>query len=113
MKLEVGKFYKTREGRKAEGVYVNRGLRDIFRVSYIIEEEGQLFSCNLDGYYHDGRAKSPLDLISEWVELLRVTGWYNIHQYRLVGPYDTKEDAESSASGYVLGRIYIDQEVGK
>ena len=113
MELEVGRFYKTRDGRKAEVVYVNKGLRDTFRVSYITGEEGQIFSCSLEGYYYDGGAKSHLDLISELVEPLRVTGWYSVYQYKLVGPYDTEEDAESSTFEGSLGQIYIDQEVGK
>ena len=113
MQLKVNHFYKTRDGRKAEVVYINEGLRDTYMVSYVIEREDQLHSCNPEGYYRQGRSKSLLDLISEWVEPLRVTGWYSVYQYKLVGPYDTEEDAESSKFEGSLGQIYIDQEIGK
>lgn len=63
MKIEVGKFYKTRDGRKAF-VYRKYGTKFIF---VIINNDSGEFSCNESGRPFDEMFYiSDRDLIKEW-----------------------------------------------
>jgi hypothetical protein len=67
MKLKVGGLYKTRDGRKAEVVYINNNLQDVYRVVYLISGETRTYSCRTSGNQLSGH-NSPYDLIEEWQE---------------------------------------------
>lgn len=61
LKLEVGKCYKTRDGRKAF-VYLEVG--DYF--SGVVEGDDKIYVWNEKGEYSNRAMECRLDLISEW-----------------------------------------------
>ena len=65
MKLEIGKFYKTRDGKKAYLFNVKKGL---LLSRYLVAIE----NGNVHGVYQDGRysviRKTKRDLVDRWVE---------------------------------------------
>jgi hypothetical protein len=68
MKIEVGKFYKTRDGRKAR-IYAVDG-RDYTKIHGAVFEDGGWASLTWfeNGiFYIDGK-EYVLDLVSEWEE---------------------------------------------
>ena len=65
MKLEAGKWYKTRDGRKAFVGFIHPN-RTINRYIGSIDSEA-LLSWSEYGEY-GGQSSSPVDLVSEWTE---------------------------------------------
>jgi len=113
MKLEVGKFYKTRDGRKAEVVYINESLAEQHQVVIYLEGSTCVSFCKIDGVYSAGY-RCGKDLISEWKEPVRVCGWFNVYPgedgFELYH-FRTKEEAEKVAGLAIIGQIYIDKEL--
>jgi hypothetical protein len=72
MQLEAGKFYRTRDGRKAYVAHlVNPFLRRDFCIGGYIEDEGdELFTWNKNGRFSDDRVgfEHPSDLVAEWTD---------------------------------------------
>lgn len=74
IKLEAGKFYRTRDGRKAFVVFVQppEGMGHRYPVlGYHGEYSGNWTS---DGKWNDG-GESQNDLVAEWLEPRRISGW--------------------------------------
>ena len=65
IKFEKGKFYKTRNGKKAECVHTNIGLRDCL---LFVKENGDHFTTYPDGRFVIGEEEDAYDIISEWVD---------------------------------------------
>jgi hypothetical protein len=67
MKFEIGKFYKTRDGRKAQIFMLDNGAG--FMMGTVLQENGIWFSKHwiCDGTIYIN-SDSPDDLISEWEE---------------------------------------------
>lgn len=61
LKIEVGKFYKTRGGEKARCFYVNK--REAY---FTIDGECQLFATYLAGNYLSNKEPSEYDIIGPW-----------------------------------------------
>lgn len=62
MKLEVGKFYKTRDGRKVGPVvFADAGLEE-----YPFAVPQEYVTYRKDGTHYSDRRESRADLISEW-----------------------------------------------
>lgn len=66
LKLEVGKFYKTRDGRKAWVVSFNKWARYQYNVA--VFGNTAVYSVLENGYYCDSRTTSPEDLVVPWEE---------------------------------------------
>lgn len=69
MKIEVGKFYRTRDGRKA-GIYRTDANHSEYSIhGYVVELNGDEYSSS---WYSDGRYfptwEHGADLIEEWQE---------------------------------------------
>lgn len=100
MKLEVGKFYKDREGNKIEVI----AIRDERAMTYAVSEKA-LYSYGLDGRFCDAdNNDSQYDLIEEWQEPVVIEGWCNIYKNEEIGheigrPYPTKEEAAEVHNG--------------
>jgi hypothetical protein len=103
MKLEAGKFYKTRDGRKAFAAAENPFHDNKFRYVGWVEYD----PCNL-GWNWEGKHpnKSRYDLIAEWVEPKRIDGYIAIGT-RLTG--DLAISREVAVEG--LKRYSIDNKV--
>lgn len=65
MKIEEGKFYKTRDGRKVGPMMERSGIQ-----MFSAPQSGSFgfgnFSWGYDGFANYSKAKSPDDLIAEW-----------------------------------------------
>lgn len=67
MKLEVGKYYRTRDGRKAKVVYVNDNFPRDYAAYYELEGKNSLSMCSLTGsYISDGIDNR--DLVATWTD---------------------------------------------
>ena len=71
MKLEVGKFYKTRDGRKAEVVYINEEWTEYERAIIKFEGKGYGHTYSLNGTYYPGGGACNNNLIEEWKEPIK------------------------------------------
>ena len=65
LKLEVGKFYKTRDGRKAF-VYAKIGIDCPY--PFCVVKAGKLDAYNVNEEGKQAAAEQPLDLIAPWKE---------------------------------------------
>lgn len=116
MQLTVGKFYKTRDGRKVEVIYSGANIdynlsRSVTKhnIIGILEDEycGRKRRCTVSftdgGKYGVLDSDSCMDLVSEWRDPVEVKGWVNIYP---TGPghqfFRNKEDADEGRS---IGRI--------
>ena len=106
--LEAGKFYRTRNGRKAfvgcENPFADGSTLRVF--GYI--EGAGIAIWRTDGcYFSDGAAASS-DLVAEWVEPKRIKGWVNIDEDYCAYRYDTRKQADAKASKDRIACIEID-----
>lgn len=98
MKLEAGKYYKTRNGLKA---YVEFIRQDSPFGDYLTEYPATGFIENLGEqmWKTNGEFSVPndyeLDLISEWRELVKISGWVNLYDTFTSMLYKTEEEANS------------------
>ena len=96
MKIEPGKFYKTRDGRKVR-IYAVDG-ENAFPVHAALYEGGNWF---IHDYTLDGKFDSTFsdsDLISEWPEEMERTYWINVYEdSSVMGCWSTKEYADHHA----------------
>ncbi len=94
MKLETGKYYKTRNGEKVECVATWVKPTNLLIQAACIDTER-----NLRVYTTDGRtiAGSNYDILEECEEPVHVEGWVNVYK---------KEDGD-----YWFSRVYTDKRV--
>ena len=93
MNIEAGKFYKTRDGRKARIYAVDGSGSDNIHGAILIKDGWDCEVWDKDGAWVDIR--SPNDLVSEWVEPRTGTVWVNI--YSSHGKvYTSKEAADNT-----------------
>ena len=97
LKIEAGKCYRTRDGRKAYVVYA--GPTDDTLKGLVQHEHGPILHC----WYPEGciappQGKQNHDLISEWKEPRKGEVWVNVYAYEdgtvAVYAHDSKEDAD-------------------
>jgi hypothetical protein len=68
MQIEVGKYYRTRDGRKAR-IYAVDGSGNAAIHGAVHHDGKWSTACWLsDGYYYDAKVPQSLDLISEWID---------------------------------------------
>lgn len=72
-----------------------------------------LFSYTSTGRYYKGEEVSVLDIRNAPAPKKRVTGWANIYSWGMSSRYDTKAEADESASNGRIACIYIDVEEGE
>jgi len=110
MKLEAGKYYKTRNGLKA---YVEFIRQDSPFGDYLTKYPATGFIENLGEqmWKTNGEFSAPfdyeLDLISEWREPIKISGWVNISDIFTSGLYKTKEEADFCAGQSRRACIYV------
>jgi hypothetical protein len=108
MKFEAGKFYKTRDGRKAE-----IRLDDVKTASYgeslLVRINDRDWLMYGDGKFYNSRTNHPYDLVEEWKEPHKIEGWVNLYKGGHIGNniYKTKRDAKSASSILTITQIYI------
>ena len=67
MKFEVGKVYKTRDGRKAKVIYIEPELSNAYTMGAILEGVDEVRSYHSNGHYFMSGGTGS-DLVSEWEE---------------------------------------------
>lgn len=119
LKLEVGKSYKTRNGKVATIIYVNENMHAECQAYAIVDGYGKLISYTINGRYSESMHSYPYDLVSEYVKPAMVTGWMNVYQDDKgelgvgFGPWETKEESARHSTYRSIGQIYINSEVQK
>lgn len=114
MKIEAGKYYKNREGKK---IYV-AGICPWDRIRPVIgwTESVEIFiSWKLDGHWAMSDTQHRYDLVSEWVDPMEVEFWVNVyknnpnnHLYRpLHHCHGSKGDADRAADPDRITCIYV------
>jgi len=84
--LEPGKYYRTRDGRRAflTTTINNNPFRSDgdgrYPVSGFIEGDGRNDWSASGEFYENGMNNHNGDLIAEWVEPKRIKGWLNINR---------------------------------
>lgn len=78
IKLEAGKYYRTRDGRKAFVSGKNPFSDTQCCICGFIEGYGST-SWTIDGNYYSDKSDVAYDLIAEWKEPKRIKGWVNIY----------------------------------
>jgi len=124
--LEAGKYYKTRDGRKAFVGALNQpspfgNLKDMYPAAGYIEGEDSARSWMLNGELYNNAKAFEADLVAEWVEPKRIKGWVNIYAAKMnpddgdiqdvrVGQvvHNTRELAAKYQLGKLIACIEID-----
>ena len=70
MKIEKGKFYKSRNGQKWEVLTTNRNSEDYPIVA--ISEDGEIESFSINGHIIIDNDDDDFDLIAEWTEPVEI-----------------------------------------
>jgi hypothetical protein len=94
MKFEVGKFYKTRSGRKCEILFI---CPQKYRATYpvMVGLEPHVWSVNSDG---KSQVTEDYDIVSEWKEPIKIESWVNVYEDGIGRRiFDTKEIADENA----------------
>lgn len=98
MQLEIGKFYKSRQGTKA--MYVGEDS-DGYPVFAHYWHNGEPERASMTIHCKDGRrgTESPnsIDIIGEWTEPQSGTVYVNIYRAGMLFAYDNLNDAKSRA----------------
>lgn len=97
MKLELGKHYKTRDGRKVRIICVDKMSDSHPIVGLILEGDWEAISA----YTEQGKYAtydSHEDIVSEWREPITVEGWVNVNDsFPISKFYKTKFEADAGA----------------
>jgi hypothetical protein len=120
MKIEAGKYYRTRDGRKAFVVGVHPLAVQTPFVGVIYEQMDilRMTPCTWDntGESPDSNTSSPEkdSLVAEWKEPAKGTVWVNINRNdnRLKdiwasAPYETKAEADERSSSIRIACIEV------
>jgi hypothetical protein len=94
MKLEVGKSYKTEDGRNVV-LILYKSTRNPGQPFIGEDESGDVERYGEDGSYFFDRRDSGDDLAEEYTPPLE--GWVNVFDDSILGLYPTKAAAESHA----------------
>ena len=93
MKFEEGKFYRTRDGRKAK-IFLIQNYDMLGAVLW----NGLWQHCEWYNCGHKRIGEDKLDLIEEWKEKVKKTVWTNAwliaDKIYTAGAHSTKDDAE-------------------
>ena len=99
LKLEAGKFYRTRDGRKAEVLYIVPE-KCVATQPVLYELNNHLHFCCLDGrFMYHAHSRNSKDLISEWVEPVNVVKILTVRIYKDGSSYIIREQGEAMPSG--------------
>jgi len=112
MNIKVGKTYRDRGGRKVR--IVATGLANT-RYSVVGISSGETgeetpLTYTEDGIFYRPDVKHPYDIISEWREPVKVSGWVNVcnlcNMRRTIFP--TREEANQYATTDRIACVYVE-----
>lgn len=113
MKIEIGKFYRTRDGRKARIYAVDAGEPYPVHGGYkITSGKWDNESWTILGNVNDQHVGRDLDLVSEWQELCTGTVWLNVYPCDAIA-YRDKDIADRCRGADLLACIKVDWTEGE
>ncbi len=98
MKLEVDRFYRTRDGRRAHILAALCGNPNIlYPVTGIIDGNDEFVTWTFSGH-NLINSVSNYDLVSEWIEPIKIDGWINVYEDGITSFrfYQSKEQADQN-----------------
>ncbi len=111
MKIEPGKFYKTRGGEKVHVLGRREDDNEKYQfVGYIVGGETQ--SWDINGLVPSAINMNLKDLIEEWVEPVEHTFWVNVYPY-VVCAYESRKDADKDAEPDRVACVKVTCEEGQ
>lgn len=97
LRLEVGKEYRTRNGSKIKVIYKKPVAFTHPYVAVTFEDYSVLLYTKYGQYTN--HSQSGWDIIEEWMEPVRVSGWVNVYSDGVGVVYATKEKADRILTG--------------
>jgi hypothetical protein len=94
IKLEVGKFYRQRDGEKCQVIGIDTWSGNLAKGEYLV-----LWPCGtIDRLYEGGKyqigREDPADIVAEWREPVTLNGWINIYPDQIRGVYESRHAAD-------------------
>ena len=97
MKIEVGKFYKTRRGSKVRIYTIENGGEYPIHGA-VFNGTWESYSWNRDGEWVDNLTPAGDDIVAEWVEEEERTYWINVYDFQSEDVmHRSKKSADDSA----------------
>jgi hypothetical protein len=113
LKIEVGKCYRTRDGRKARVLAIRMDCPRACQVVGFVDGEAVPSTWDLDGSYMPAPGDlSARDLISEWKEPRSGEVWVIVPRGSSPRSYPNKETADVAAVFYADTGHKIDARLG-
>lgn len=109
MQLEVGKFYKTRDGEKVEILAQREGVFIGWSDGYLGVQTWKASGQNLSGTF----MVDDWDIIEAWEERVVLEGWINVYPSGLGEPHSTRQDAVKRGDKTRMGCLYIKVDLSK
>jgi hypothetical protein len=72
MKIEKGKFYKSRNGQKWEVLTTERNDEYFSVITMCCDDGGLLIALHQNGMFYNDKSESDFDLIAEWTEPVEI-----------------------------------------
>lgn len=117
---KAGMFCRTRNGRKA---YIAANVKNPFRettfplTGFIQGESGDCADFwTAKGRYSTSVCDHEFDLVGEWRDPIKVSGWVNIYPSGFISPpniWPTREKADFQADSRRIACIYVSGEEGE
>lgn len=112
--LEPGKYYRTRDGRKAyvAGISPFESTASDYRLCGYVEDGVSCEGWTVDGCITEGLEFGE-DPISEWREPVKVAGYVNVYEGGVSDIHKSREKADQEADhGVRIACIYVSGEEG-
>jgi len=111
MNLEIGKCYKTRDGKKVVVIGDTRLVNSYVPRIYVCDIDSKQVGIDWYAVSPDGRYgeyhETERDVVSEWKDPLKVEGWVNVYDYVFSSIYPTRELANIGATPSRVACIYV------
>jgi hypothetical protein len=107
LKLEAGKYYRTRDGRKAFVTAVAMenpfgAMNELYPVIGYVEGRYASASWTAEGFLLMECERGD-DLVAEWVEPKRIQGWMNVYAGHIPGLVNRENLKTDSFGGQIYG----------
>lgn len=108
--IEVGKFYRTRNGCKAICIGYTPHVLYPYKMAYLSLQDGFTDLVNKEGFVDQFDDPNPLDIVGEWAE--PEVAYLNIYR-DFCHMYDTAEEATRGAGPTRVACVRIEYQRGQ
>jgi len=111
MQIEAGKTYRTRNGSKARilATDINNAHYPVCAAVTEVFGNESVRIYPADGRYFSICGESTFDLVSEWREPVKVSGWVNVYAGdRTSSIWDVRAEADAHAFEGRLACVYVE-----